>query len=77
LNLGAALHDLQRYPEAERAFRSALRLQPDYAHAHLYLASVLKDQNRFDEALASVELALAANPDLAEAAALHDQLAPY
>ena len=41
LNLGAALFDLQRYAEAEQAFRAALRLQPDYAQAHSCLAETL------------------------------------
>lgn len=74
LNLGAALVDLQRYAEAEQVFRAALRLQPDYAHAHLGLAEVLQLQNRVEEALASVERALAIVPDLPEAVALRDQL---
>ena len=42
LNLGEALKSLERYAEAEQAFRSALRLQPDYVQAQLDLADVLQ-----------------------------------
>lgn len=51
-NLATALTELKRYPEAEQAFRSALRLQPDYVQAHLDLAGVLERRGQTAEAAA-------------------------
>jgi len=51
-NLATALADLKRYPEAERAFRSALRLQPDYVQAQLNLADLLERRGQTAEAAA-------------------------
>jgi uncharacterized protein HemY len=56
-NLGMALGQLQRYAEAERAFRSALRRQPDYVQACLALADVLERQSQTAEAAALRERA--------------------
>jgi serine/threonine-protein kinase len=56
-NLGLALGQLQRYAEAAQAFRSALRLQPDYVQACLALADVLERQSQTAEAAALRERA--------------------
>jgi len=52
LILGWALSELRRDAEAEQAFRSALRLQPEYVQARLFLAEVLERQGRTAEAAA-------------------------
>jgi len=44
-----------------------VRLQPDYAEAHLNLANVLQEQGHLAEAVASLQHAVALKPDLAEA----------
>ena len=43
-------HDLGRYPEAQAAYREALRLNPGYADAHFYLAVTLEKAGRSGEA---------------------------
>src|SRR5205823_8489504 len=43
-NLGTALKDLGRLPEATEAFRQAVRCQPQLAEAQHNLAIILKDQ---------------------------------
>lgn len=51
-NLGTALRLLERDAEAERAYRAAIRLQPDYVQAYLDLADVLQRQGQTAEATA-------------------------
>lgn len=70
--MGMALLDLQRYLEAEQAFRAAIGLQPEYALAHVYLAQSLHAQNRLEEALQSLDRALEVAADLPAAIALRN-----
>ena len=47
------------YQDAERLFRAALELEPDYAMARYYLAWTLTSQDRLDEAVGVLDEALA------------------
>jgi tetratricopeptide (TPR) repeat protein len=57
INLGVVLGDQGRLEEAEREFREALRLSPDYLEAHHGLACVLRDLGRLREALQELQRA--------------------
>lgn len=70
--LGLALEKLDRFDEAENAFRKALVLASDDAHLHTNLGLLLENQGRLDEALASQRAALERAP---ESAAVHSNLA--
>jgi tetratricopeptide (TPR) repeat protein len=58
----ATTHHDWRWDVAERQFRAALALDPDYAHAHHWHAHLLVAQRRFDEAMASARRALELQP---------------
>jgi Tfp pilus assembly protein PilF len=62
-NLGVACGELLAYEEAEKAFRSALKIKPVYAEALFNLGKVLHKQRRLDEALRACERAYAMDPD--------------
>ena len=47
---GSVLHKQGRFPEAEAAFREAIRLAPEMVIAHSYLGAALNGQKRFQEA---------------------------
>jgi tetratricopeptide (TPR) repeat protein len=53
-NLGVALMNQRKWPEAEVACKEAIRLQPTHAEAHCNLGHALRDQGRFSEALQSL-----------------------
>ena len=57
----AAYYDYD-FPTAEREFRRALELNPNYASAHQWLAEHLSALKRFDEALAEIKRALELDP---------------
>lgn len=59
----AALHE-GRPEEAEREFRSAVRLDPSLAEAHLDLGLVLGREGKMAEAIESLQRALSINPHL-------------
>jgi tetratricopeptide (TPR) repeat protein len=67
LNLGTALYHRNELDAAIRAYRLAIRLQPDYAIAHSSVASALAKQEKFDEAIQAYERAIQCKPDYAEA----------
>ena len=50
-NLGLAYAYADRLDDAERSFRKAVQLSPEYSHAHAQLGLVLLLQNRPEEAL--------------------------
>jgi tetratricopeptide (TPR) repeat protein len=75
INLGRLLHELERYDEAEIAYRDAFAItrserthtdRGDTALLHFNLAVLLDDLERADEAIAEYEAALRADPDLAD-----------
>jgi tetratricopeptide (TPR) repeat protein len=49
-------------PEAERAFRELIRLQPNNADAYGWLGNALTGQNKLDDAMSSYVTALRFNP---------------
>jgi serine/threonine-protein kinase len=80
LKLGLMLEAQARQPEAEDAFREAVRLQPDFPEAHYNLGLALKGQGKLPEAIAEFQEALRLRPDfpqakqnLAEAERLREQ----
>jgi serine/threonine-protein kinase len=66
-DLGLALHDLKRLPEAEAALLEAIRLKPDYSQAHNSLGLVLCDRQQLPEAEAAYREAIRLKPDFPEA----------
>jgi tetratricopeptide (TPR) repeat protein len=48
--------------EAEKLFRQAITIDPNYAEARVRLARLLERRTQYDEAVAQVEQALAAKP---------------
>ena len=61
-NLGVTLRDLGRLAEAERAFRCALELAPDFVFGHYNLANAVYLQGRHREAVGLFEKAEAMDP---------------
>jgi hypothetical protein len=66
-DLGNALLDAKRLPEAKAQYEEALKLNPGYPEAHNNLGIVLYETGRPYEALDQFELALKYCPDLATA----------
>jgi tetratricopeptide (TPR) repeat protein len=62
-NLGSALAEAGRLPEAERYYRQAVMIKPDAAMAYCNLAVTLAKQGRVDEAMDFVKKALQVEPD--------------
>ncbi len=65
-DLGAVLAGQGRRAEAERLYREAIRLKPDYESAYNNLGNVLLAQERTEEALSSYVRAMALKPGLPE-----------
>ena len=61
-NLGLVYIDIQKYEEAERAFRGAVEADPLFADAHLNLGTLFFQKGRYAEAAAEFERALAIDP---------------
>ena len=53
---------LKNYDLAEEAYRTALKLKPDSAHARLNLGAIYLEQKKFEEALAECEAASKLDP---------------
>ncbi len=66
-NLGLALVNAGRTPEAAAHFQEALRLLPDYPEAHNNLGLILANAGRIQEAIGHYEQALRTIPDYPEA----------
>jgi tetratricopeptide (TPR) repeat protein len=50
-NQGNALRALKQYEDAEKKYREAIDLDPEYPHARYGLGAVLADQDRFGDAI--------------------------
>ena len=66
-NLGIALEQAGRLPEAIEQYEQALRIRPDIAVAHYYLGAALNQAGRVPEAIEQYEQALRIEPDFLEA----------
>lgn len=66
-NLGVALDLLNRFGDAELAFREALQMEPGYALAWLNLGCARMNARRFPEAVEAFRKGLALRPDEADA----------
>ena len=66
-NLGNALLDTNRVPDAIEQFKQSLEIDPKYANAHLNLGVALQQQGQTAEAVEQYKLASKINPNLAEA----------
>jgi Flp pilus assembly protein TadD len=65
--LSIILRHYSKFAEAEKNFKKAIELKPDYAVAHNNLGAVLKDQGRLDEAETNFRKTIELKPDYAEA----------
>lgn len=66
-DLGVASYNRGDYPEAEKSYKEAIRIDPDFYQAHANLASTYRQMERFAEANAEYKLAevgIKDNPDL-------------
>lgn len=66
-NLGVALDLLNRFEEADQAFREALEMEPDYALAWLNLGCARMNGRQFAEAAEAFRKGLALRPDEVDA----------
>ncbi len=66
-NLGVALMERGRLPEAIEQYRQALRFQPDYPEAHNNFGNALERMDRLEEAIGHYQAAVRIKPDFAEA----------
>jgi DNA-binding winged helix-turn-helix (wHTH) protein/TolB-like protein/Tfp pilus assembly protein PilF len=57
-----AMNNEWNWPEAERQFKRAIELSPNYATAHQWYGEFLAYMGRFDEAIASIERARTLDP---------------
>jgi serine/threonine-protein kinase len=63
LQLGNALHALERYDEALATYREAARLNPGYAPAFNGIGSVMQSKGRYDEAIEAFSRAIRLDPE--------------
>lgn len=71
LNLGSALDNKGKYPEAIIQFQELVRLDPNNSDGHLNLGTDLSKMGRFDEATNQIKQALQLKPN---SAAAHNSL---
>lgn len=67
VNLGAALHDMQRYSEAVEAYTAALEREPQFIAALLNRARAYEKLRYLNEAAADYGAAIALDPQAADA----------
>jgi tetratricopeptide (TPR) repeat protein len=67
---GIALHQLQRYGDAQRCFQDAIASDPNNPEPHLHLASLLLEQGDAQAARAPLQQAIALSPQSPGAIAL-------
>lgn len=65
--LGNVYLQLKKYPEAEKAFKDALAINPDFVNAHYGLVGAYLNQNKREEALAELQKVIELAPDSIEA----------
>ena len=65
----------QNPPSAKAAVEQALKINPNYVPAHLFVAEGALDDRRMDDARASIEAALKVNPNSLEARSLQAAMA--
>jgi len=63
--LGGAYGKSDRYEEAIEAYKQAIRIDPDYADAHLNLGAVYKKSGMYKEAMEAYKQAIRIDPDYA------------
>jgi eukaryotic-like serine/threonine-protein kinase len=63
LELGIALADARKLPEAAAQFREVLKTRPDEAYARNNLAAVLAQQGKYEEAVSEFREAVRLRPD--------------
>ena len=66
-NYGAILQGLGKSEEAEKLFRKAIEIKPDYADAHYNLGIILKGLGKLQEAELSTRKAIKIKPDYVDA----------
>jgi tetratricopeptide (TPR) repeat protein len=66
-NLGIALADQKKFPEAVQQYQQAFQLYPAYAEAHYNLGITLAKQDRLPEAVHEYESTLQIDPNYAQA----------
>jgi tetratricopeptide (TPR) repeat protein len=64
--LGASLYLEDKFAEAERAYRKAVKLEPNNAKFHNLLGAILKDQGKYREAVKAYRKAVALEPNKVE-----------
>jgi Flp pilus assembly protein TadD len=67
LQQAIASHKEGKIDEAEKSYKKAIELKPDYAEAHYNLGVMLQNLGRFDEAEKSYKKAIELKPDFPEA----------
>ena len=66
-NYGVILNEMGKSKDAEFSYRKAIKLNPDYADAHLNLGNILIDLGKLQEAEVSTRKAIELNPNFAKA----------
>ena len=61
--IGGLLQELERYDEAEKEYRDAIRIDLDYVAAHTNLGGLLQELGRHDEAEEEWREAIRIDPD--------------
>lgn len=61
-SLGISYSNERNWAEAEKNYRRAIELSPNYPHAHEWLASLLVGTGRFDEGLEEIRIAERLDP---------------
>ena len=72
--LGNAYLKLERYEEAEAAFKDALKIKPNLVNAHYRLADAYLRQNKIDEGLEELKKIIELAPDSQEAKYARDAI---
>ena len=67
INLGNTYKELGNLKGAEKNYRVAIDLKPDYAQAFSNLGNILYDLGKFEQALINFEKALELNPYFVQA----------